>query len=35
VASVFALLWGRSPWGGASLRLREPYHYDTPCEVSF
>src|SRR6188474_3807833 len=26
-----ALLWARRPWGRASLRLREPYHCDTPC----
>ena len=31
VASVCALLWGSSPWGRASLRLREPSHFDTPC----
>jgi hypothetical protein len=31
VASVFALLWGRSPWGRASLRLSEPYQYETQC----
>jgi hypothetical protein len=28
-ASVFTLLWSLSPWGRASLRLREAYHFDT------
>jgi len=29
VGSVFTLLWGRTPWGRGSLRLRELYHFDT------
>jgi hypothetical protein len=33
VASGCALLWDRSPWSRASLRLREPYHYETPCMI--
>jgi hypothetical protein len=33
VASVCARLWGRSPLGRASLRLRESSHFDTSCMV--
>jgi hypothetical protein len=35
VASVCALLWGKDPWGRASLRLRKPYHGETPCRMAF
>jgi hypothetical protein len=35
VASVCTLLWGKSPCGRASLRLRKPYHCETPCRIEF
>ena len=35
VVSVCALLWGRSPWGRASLRLKEPCHFETQCMMGF
>src|SRR2546426_6065984 len=35
LASVCALRWGRSPWGRASLRLREPCHFETQCMMGF
>jgi hypothetical protein len=35
VASVCALLWGKSPWGRASRRLSKPSHGGTPCRMAF
>jgi hypothetical protein len=35
VASVFTLLSGTCPWGRASLRLREAYHFERTCMMEF